>query len=55
MGQLDSRVLLLECERLTLRAVQLADQAGADTVAAWLTQALAAIEAEVGDRAGDDG
>lgn len=54
MGSIDRSKLLAECEHLTLRAVQLADQAGADTVAAWLTQALAAIEAEVGDRAEDD-
>jgi hypothetical protein len=54
MGQVDSRTLLLECERLTVHAIQLADQAGAESVAAWLAQALAAIKAEGDARAADD-
>ena len=50
MATIDRSTLLAECERLVLRAVQLADQAGADMTAAWLVQALAAIEDEGGAR-----
>lgn len=47
MSRTDRRDMLVECRLFAARALELADVLGSEMPAAWLAQALAALDAEI--------